>query len=49
MVFAVSGFSMPIFWLGFVLVYVFAISRGLAAGAGLPADGAAGSGRSCAT
>jgi peptide/nickel transport system permease protein len=28
MVFAVSGFSMPVFWLGFVLVYVFAISFG---------------------
>ena len=28
MVFAVSGFSMPIFWLGFLLVYVFAISLG---------------------
>ena len=26
MVIAVSGFSMPVFWLGFVLVYVFAIS-----------------------
>ena len=26
MVVAVSGFSMPVFWLGFVLVYVFAIS-----------------------
>jgi peptide/nickel transport system permease protein len=26
MVLAVSGFSMPVFWLGFVLVYVFAIS-----------------------
>ena len=26
MVFAVSGFSMPVFWLGFVLVYIFAIS-----------------------
>jgi peptide/nickel transport system permease protein len=26
MVMAVSGFSMPVFWLGFVLVYVFAIS-----------------------
>jgi peptide/nickel transport system permease protein len=26
MVFAVSGFSMPTFWLGFLLVYVFAIS-----------------------
>jgi peptide/nickel transport system permease protein len=26
MIFAVSGFSMPTFWLGFVLVYVFAIS-----------------------
>jgi peptide/nickel transport system permease protein len=26
MIFAVSGFSMPVFWLGFVLVYVFAIS-----------------------
>ena len=25
---AVSGFSMPVFWLGFVLVYVFAISLG---------------------
>lgn len=28
MVFAVSGFSMPVFWLGFLLVYVFAISFG---------------------
>lgn len=28
MVFAVSGFSMPVFWLGFLLVYVFAISTG---------------------
>jgi peptide/nickel transport system permease protein len=27
-VFAVSGFSMPVFWLGFLLVYVFAISLG---------------------
>jgi peptide/nickel transport system permease protein len=26
MVMAVSGFSMPVFWLGFLLVYVFAIS-----------------------
>ena len=26
MVIAVSGFSMPVFWLGFVLVYIFAIS-----------------------
>ncbi len=26
MIFAVSGFSMPTFWLGFLLVYVFAIS-----------------------
>ncbi len=26
MIFAVSGFSMPVFWLGFLLVYVFAIS-----------------------
>lgn len=26
MVVAVSGFSMPVFWLGFVLVYIFAIS-----------------------
>ncbi len=26
MVLAVSGFSMPVFWLGFILVYVFAIS-----------------------
>jgi peptide/nickel transport system permease protein len=26
MMFAVSGFSMPTFWLGFVLVYVFALS-----------------------
>jgi len=25
MVFAVSGFSMPVFWLGFLLVYVFAV------------------------
>jgi len=28
MVFAVSGFSMPVFWLGFLLVYVFALSLG---------------------
>lgn len=28
MVFAVSGFSMPTFWLGFILVYVFSISAG---------------------
>lgn len=28
MILAVSGFSMPVFWLGFVLVYVFAISFG---------------------
>jgi peptide/nickel transport system permease protein len=28
MVFAVSGFSMPTFWLGFILVYVFAITMG---------------------
>jgi peptide/nickel transport system permease protein len=28
MIFAVSGFSMPVFWLGFLLVYVFAISAG---------------------
>ena len=28
MVFAVSGFSMPTFWLGFILVYVFAITGG---------------------
>jgi peptide/nickel transport system permease protein len=26
MVFAVSGFSMPVFWLGFLLVYVFAVT-----------------------
>ena len=25
MVFAVSGFSMPVFWLGFLLVYIFAV------------------------
>jgi len=29
MVFAVSGFSMPVFWLGFLLVYVFAVWLGL--------------------
>ena len=28
MVLAVSGFSMPVFWLGFLLVYVFAITAG---------------------
>jgi peptide/nickel transport system permease protein len=28
MVFAVSGFSMPTFWLGFILVYLFAITTG---------------------
>ena len=28
MVFAVSGFSMPTFWLGFILVYIFAITGG---------------------
>src|SRR5262249_61060020 len=29
MLFSVSGFSMPVFWLGFLLVWVFAIERGL--------------------
>jgi peptide/nickel transport system permease protein len=29
MVFAVSGFSMPVFWLGFLLVWVFAIQLGV--------------------
>lgn len=28
MIVAVSGFSMPVFWLGFVLVYIFSISLG---------------------
>jgi peptide/nickel transport system permease protein len=28
MIVAVSGFSMPVFWLGFVLVYVFAMTAG---------------------
>jgi peptide/nickel transport system permease protein len=28
MIFAVSGFSMPVFWLGFLLVWVFAITAG---------------------
>jgi peptide/nickel transport system permease protein len=28
MIFAVSGFSMPVFWLGFLMVYVFAITLG---------------------
>ena len=28
MIFAVSGFSMPTFWLGFILVYIFAITAG---------------------
>src|SRR5262245_30292425 len=28
MIVAVSGFSMPVFWLGFLLVYLFAISLG---------------------
>jgi peptide/nickel transport system permease protein len=28
MIVAVSGFSMPVFWLGFVLVYLFAITAG---------------------
>ena len=28
LLFAVSGFSMPTFWLGFILVYVFAITAG---------------------
>lgn len=28
MILAVSGFSMPVFWLGFLLVYVFAITAG---------------------
>jgi peptide/nickel transport system permease protein len=28
MILAVSGFSMPVFWLGFLLVYLFAISTG---------------------
>ncbi len=29
MVFAVSGFSMPVFWLGFLLVYLFAVWLGV--------------------
>jgi peptide/nickel transport system permease protein len=29
MIFSVSGFSMPVFWLGFLLVWVFAIQGGL--------------------
>jgi peptide/nickel transport system permease protein len=29
MIFAVSGFSMPVFWLGFLLVYVFSVWLGL--------------------
>jgi peptide/nickel transport system permease protein len=29
MVFSVSGFSMPVFWLGFLLVWVFAIQAGV--------------------
>jgi peptide/nickel transport system permease protein len=29
MIFAVSGFSMPVFWLGFLLVYVFSVWFGL--------------------
>jgi peptide/nickel transport system permease protein len=29
MVFAVTGFSMPAFWLGFILVYVFAVHLGV--------------------
>ena len=28
MIFAVSGFSMPVFWLGFLLVWVFAVQLG---------------------
>ncbi|HSF07732.1 MAG TPA: ABC transporter permease [Methylomirabilota bacterium] len=28
MIFAVSGFSMPVFWLGFLLVYVFSLGLG---------------------
>ena len=49
MVFAVSGFSMPTFWLGFILVYVFAITAGWLPVQGYSADGQRGSGRSSAT
>ena len=36
--FAVLGFAMPVFVLGYVLIYFFAVQWQLAAGAGLPAD-----------
>lgn len=41
MVFAVLGFSMPVFWLGFILIYVFALKLPLfpAAGYVAPSEG----------
>ena len=47
MVFAVLGFSVPVFVLAYILIYVFAICDRPAAGAGLCQHHAAGSGRSC--
>ena len=38
MAFAVLGFAMPVFVVGYVLIYFFAVQARLAAGAGLPAD-----------
>ena len=35
--FAVLGFAMPVFVVGYVLIYIFAVDAALAAGAGLPA------------
>ncbi len=38
MVIAVLGFSVPVFVIGYLLAYVFALTAGLAAGAGLHLD-----------
>ena len=47
MVFAVLGFSVPVFVLAYLLIYVFAISADLLAGAGLCQHQRAACGRSC--
>ena len=47
MAFAVFGFSMPVFVVGYVLAYVFALKLGWLPGAGLHADLATGSGPGC--
>ena len=47
MAFAVFGFSVPVFVVGYLLAYVFALAARLAAGAGLHADRRGASGPGC--